>query len=137
MSDALEKVARAIWEAQDEPRYSKFDYSTYPGDKPPHVIVDNVEKRVVYRSEREADASLKFFLLCRAEVAQAAIAAYEAERGALTERVRELEKTLLDFLHPDPALEQILWGDLDDSEPATISITMGMRRRARAVLNAK
>ena len=80
----IERVARAICAAQDEDSFGLYDYSSYPGVKPPHVVVDEINRKVVFRSEHRADAESKWRLLRRAHVARAAI-------EAMLEPTKEME----------------------------------------------
>lgn len=54
-------------------------------------------------------------------------------------RIRKLEEALAPFVvsaWPDE-LADVLWGHLPDDEPITITLPLGVHRRARSVLSEK
>jgi hypothetical protein len=56
MKPMVEAVAEAIEKATKMRSYGLYDYSTYPGTKPPHVVRDEQTEIVVARFEERREA---------------------------------------------------------------------------------
>ena len=70
----IDTVAEAISRAERSQPYALFNYSSYPGSEPPHVIrIDNQEVIARYADRHEARQAYE--KLCRDHVAQSALVA--------------------------------------------------------------
>jgi hypothetical protein len=52
-----------------------------------------------------------------------------------SQRIAELEAALKPFLFGDPAMEEILWGNLPDDKLGTFSMKLGDLRASRRALS--
>lgn len=82
MKSMLETVGTAIQDAQSDRPYGLYDYSSYPGEDPPHVVKDERTRKEVYRSEDGDVARLIYERLCREYIADVAIKAMDQWRFA-------------------------------------------------------
>jgi len=73
MTEMLKMVGDAIAKALDSRAYGLYDYSNYPGDKPPHCVRDERSNEVIFRSSSREKAEERWIELNRAFVARAAI----------------------------------------------------------------
>lgn len=77
----LRKVAMAIKSAELEDKYGKYDYSAYPGDEPPYVIIDHATGAIVFRSRDYSEAERMYMSLCEEHVARAALSSLGIKVG--------------------------------------------------------
>lgn len=75
MTEILDRVGSAIEHASKERPYGLYDYSNYPGDRPPHVVMYEKNGASVFRSRDAAEARSVYERLCREYIAGAAIEA--------------------------------------------------------------
>jgi hypothetical protein len=78
MSDMtpLERMARAIEDATNNRPFGLYDYSSYPGSEPPHVVRDETKNgKIVFRSNTPVPAQLEHERLTRNHIARAALMA--------------------------------------------------------------
>lgn len=76
MADSMvERVGEAIATALDSRAYGLYDYSSYKGDRPPHVVRYEPTGAAVFRSSSREKAEAEWKRLNKAFVAQAAIEA--------------------------------------------------------------
>lgn len=68
-------VANAIVRAQGERRFGQYDYSKYPGDAPPYVIRDEIDRRELYRSWDHEECSRTFEQIKKVYVAERVLGA--------------------------------------------------------------
>jgi len=72
-----ERMARVIADAQTHRPYELFDYSAYPGQRPPHVVRDRTSDSVVFRSADAAEAVREYERLTNVYAATAILRAMQ------------------------------------------------------------
>ncbi|MET4197235.1 hypothetical protein ABIA95_000222 [Bradyrhizobium sp. LA8.1] len=80
MSTMLEAVGRAIKHAQSVRAFGLYDYTAYPGDAPPHVVLDEFKGKPVLATWNRDEAQKKYEECCRDYVAKHAINAMDQWR---------------------------------------------------------
>lgn len=78
----IERVGDAIADALNATPYGLYDYSSYKGDAPPHVVRYEPTGLAVFRSSSREKAEAEWIRLNRVFVARAAVASitdHEAE----------------------------------------------------------
>lgn len=76
----LEVVGLAIEKACKVRSFGLYDYSEYPGDTPPHVVVNEITGERVLRSWDKDESRAKYEECCRHYIADAAIKAMDQWR---------------------------------------------------------
>lgn len=71
----IERVAEALERVKNTRAYGLYDYSSYPGELPPHVVRDEIAGKAVLRTNDAVEARTLYEKLSREFVARAAIAA--------------------------------------------------------------
>lgn len=68
-------VANAIARAQGERRFGCYDFSKYPGDAPPYVIRDDIDRKELYRSWDHAECQRTYEQIGQIYVAERVLGA--------------------------------------------------------------
>jgi hypothetical protein len=83
----LERMARAIEDATNNRPFGLYDYSSYPGSEPPHVVRDETNGgKIVFRSNTPVPAQLEHERLTRNHIARAALMAIREPSQGMIER---------------------------------------------------
>ena len=104
----IERVDAAITKAEEIAggRFYVFDYSSYPGDKPPHVVRE--DGRAIFRTDNPESAQAVYRAAVRHFIARAAI---EAMREPSEEMVDEGESNI------EERCEGPVWYDRGGTNP--------------------
>lgn len=71
----IERVAKAGREAENNRAYGLYDYSRYAGDEPPHVVIYEKTRQIVFKSHDHEAARVEYCRLRDEAVARAVIEA--------------------------------------------------------------
>mgnify|MGYP001765988641 FL=1 len=95
--------------------YDLFDYSSYPGEEPPHVVRDRYGK-AVFRSDDQAAAETEFERLTRRHEFGAVVDALDASQDLKAKAAQN--QTLRDIWDAEVRAEQMIWLGALGGEPS-------------------
>ena len=83
--ELIEAMARAATKAASTRHYGLYDYSRYPGDAPPHVVIEEKTGRVAFGSDDSKIATAEYERLTRQAVGDSTLDAICAALPGLSD----------------------------------------------------